>query len=49
MWSKIRKILGVLTDLLTSGRKAGLWNEKPGIGKPPSLGSPHDPGFPDVK
>ena len=46
MWSKIRKVLGFLTDILTSGRKAGLWSEGQ---KVDPKGSPHNPVFPDVK
>lgn len=47
MWSKIKKILGILTDILTTGREAGLWSKKDG----PTVtkGNPHDPGFPDLK
>jgi hypothetical protein len=25
---KVRKVLGIITDLLLKGRQAGLWNEK---------------------
>jgi len=32
LFSKIRAILGKLTDILVAGRSAGLWNEKPGGG-----------------
>lgn len=28
MFSKIRKVLGVITDLLTLGRARGWWEEK---------------------
>jgi hypothetical protein len=48
MWNKIRKILGMLTDILTSGRKAGLWSENQGP-KPISSEKPHDPSFPNLK
>ena len=27
MWSKIKKVLGVLTDLLLIGRNKGLWSK----------------------
>lgn len=49
--SKVLKVLGKLTDVLVKGRQAGLWDKGhgPNVGNPPSLGSPHDPGFPDVK
>ena len=28
--SKVRKLLGLITDALLKGREAGLWNKKPG-------------------
>lgn len=37
----VRKVLGLLTDWLTAGRKAGLWSEKPGANP---KGTPHQPG-----
>ena len=30
MWSKIRAVLGALTDILTIGRSRGWWSRKPG-------------------
>lgn len=31
MWSKIRKVLGILTDALNKGRELGWWSKKPGL------------------
>lgn len=45
--SKVFKVLGKLTDILSKGRDAGLWTENPSV--PGKLGKPHDPTFPDVK
>lgn len=33
MWSKIRKALTYITNLLLKGRQAGLWSEKNSIKK----------------
>lgn len=30
MWQKLAKVIGILTDLLTVGRKAGWWEKKQG-------------------
>jgi hypothetical protein len=38
----VRVVLGKITDVLTLGRSAGLWTEKPGIGTD-SKGAPHRP------
>ncbi len=29
MWSALKKVLSVLTDILTLGRSAGWWEKKP--------------------
>ena len=34
IWSKVRAVLTIATDLLLVGRKAGWWNKGP---KPPGL------------
>jgi hypothetical protein len=48
MWSKIRKVLGVITDALLIGRKAGWWSKKHGPSSnaptPPDFDRPHRPG-----
>lgn len=31
-WTVVRKFLGTLTDVLTKGRQAGLWDKKNGPG-----------------
>lgn len=47
MWSKLRKVLGTLTDILTLGRKAGWWSKKHGpSGSSLDLDRPADPRRP---
>lgn len=43
-WTVVKQVLGKLTDILTLGRVAGLWQEKPGIGGTAGKGAPHKPG-----
>jgi hypothetical protein len=45
MWQKLRKILGILTDILIKGREAGAWSETHQIGdNSGTLEKPHEPG-----
>lgn len=39
LWSKVRKVLGLLTDVLTFGRGKGWWSEHQTV-TPPQLEDP---------